>query len=199
MVKHVRTGPAPTGGGCPLPMPSAGGGGTRLLPLDDGRPLEPSGGSAGKEQPYGHVVVPYDESKIRPLGARVIIRLVPDADQTPSGLLVVPDAAKSRPTRGRVVAVGPGREYPSGRIVPIDLHPGDLVAFKKWADVSVFDQKNQDRTLVAVSQEEVLCVLEHVDDGLPGIWQPERQEVVRVVAPTEAVMVETNIGFGPPR
>ena len=181
-----------------LPMPSAGGGRV-VAPLDDGRPLEPGNGTAGKEQPYGHVVVPYDESKIRPLGARVIVRLVPDADQTPSGLLVVPDAAKSRPTRGRVVAVGPGREYPSGRIVPIDLRPGDLVAFKKWADVSVFDQKNQDRTLVAVSQEEVLCVLENVDDGLQGIWQPQPPEVVRVVAPAEAVMVETDIGFGPPQ
>jgi hypothetical protein len=108
-----------------------------------------------------------------------------------------------------VVAVGPGREYTSGRVVPIDLRPGDLVAFKKWADVSVFDVRNQDRTLVAVSQEEVLCVLEPVDDGLLGIWQPPEarlgvgsttMEYPKVVARAEAVLVETSIGFGePPR
>lgn len=169
----IRTGPAPQAPGMPtLAMPQVGAT-TRPLYEPD-RPVALSGGNAGKEQPYGHVVTPYDETKIRPLGARVIVRLVADDDTTPSGLIFVPEAAKSRPTRGRVVAVGPGREYPSGRVVPIDLRPGDLVYFTKWSDVSVFDVRNQDRTLVAVSQEEVLCVVEEVDDGQSGILASAR-------------------------
>lgn len=164
--KHVRTGPAPSPAMPARPMPHVGGGAGAPLPLDDGRPLD-SHGPASREQPYGHVVQPYDECSIRPLGARVILRLVPDDDLSPSGLLVVPAAAKNRPTRGRVVAVGPGRELPNGTRVPAGCQPGDLVYFRKWAEVPVFDQKNQDRTLVAVSQEEILCVVEQVADPAP--------------------------------
>lgn len=169
VIDNIRKGPAPSPEMPARPMPHVGGGRATALPLDDGRPVQSSGGAAAREQPYGHVVHEYDEATIRPLGARVIVRLVPDDDVSPSGLIVVPAAAKQRPTRGRVVAVGPGRELPSGKRVPIDLRRGDLVYFSKWAEVPVYDQRNQDHTLVAVSQEEILCVVEADEGALPLI------------------------------
>lgn len=105
---------------------------------------------------------------LRPLNAKVIVRLVDPPAR--SGLLFLPETARGRTQRGVVVAAGPGRTYPStGQVVPPGVRPGEIVVFTSYADVPVHDSRapsaqpgfaDGDDRLVAVSQEEILCVLD---------------------------------------
>lgn len=103
-------------------------------------------------------------SNLRPLNAKVILRLLPP-DEVTDGGLIIPDNAKSRQQRGEVVAVGPGREYPNGTRIPPGVYPGQIVIFNKYAEERDIGGKygSLGDDLVAVSQEEILAVEERVD------------------------------------
>lgn len=72
----------------------------------------------------------------RPLQDRVLVR--PDAveGKTPGGILL-PDQLQSRPRRGTVVAVGPGRYDPEGHLVPMGLKGGERVVFANWGESAI--------------------------------------------------------------
>lgn len=108
------------------------------------------------------------ENHLRPLGARVLLRLAPPPGRR--GLLHVPEAHRGRPQRGTVVAVGPGREDPrTGQRRPPGVSPGEHVIFTSYADVPAEDSREGRRAdLVAVSQEEILCVLDGACCPYPG-------------------------------
>ncbi|HHT9124686.1 MAG TPA: co-chaperone GroES [Candidatus Brocadiia bacterium] len=73
---------------------------------------------------------------IRPLDDRVVIERV-EAEEKTQGGIVLPDTAKEKPARGRVVAVGEGRLLESGKRAPIDLKKGDNILFGKYAGSEV--------------------------------------------------------------
>jgi chaperonin GroES len=66
---------------------------------------------------------------LKPLGDRVIVEVLDEEDVTYSGI-VLPDTAKEKPQRGKVLAVGPGRD---GKLVPLDVKEGDEVSFPSTA------------------------------------------------------------------
>jgi chaperonin GroES len=68
--------------------------------------------------------------KIHPLEDRVVI-LPSDEEEAMRGGLYIPDTAKEKPTRGEVIAVGPGR-IEKGERVKMDIHPGDQVIYGKY-------------------------------------------------------------------
>ena len=67
---------------------------------------------------------------VRPLGDTIIVKRDSPPERTKSGLII---RGIEWPARGRVQAVGPGKRGKRGMRVPIDLRPGDEVAFDKWA------------------------------------------------------------------
>jgi chaperonin GroES len=69
--------------------------------------------------------------KIHPLEDRVVI-LPSDEGETMRGALYIPDTAKEKPTRGEVLAVGPGR-IEKGQRVKLDVQPGDEVIYGKYS------------------------------------------------------------------
>jgi chaperonin GroES len=69
--------------------------------------------------------------KIQPLEDRVVI-LPADETESMRGGLYIPDTAKEKPTRGEVIAVGPGR-IEKGDRVKMDVHPGDEVIYAKYS------------------------------------------------------------------
>jgi chaperonin GroES len=81
-----------------------------------------------------------DETKIniRPLDDRVVVETLDAEEQTPGGILL-PDTAKQKPQRGRVIAVGPGKMRDSGERHPVAVAVGDEVLFGRYAgnDVEV--------------------------------------------------------------
>ena len=60
---------------------------------------------------------------LKPLGDRLIVEVLDEEDVTFSGI-VLPDTAKEKPQRGRVLAVGPGCRDDNGKFVPMDLDGG---------------------------------------------------------------------------
>ena len=74
--------------------------------------------------------------KLKPLGDRLIVKAVEEEETTASGI-VLPDTAKEKPQRGRVLAVGPGSRNDKGEIVPMDVAEGDEVIFSKYGGTEV--------------------------------------------------------------
>jgi chaperonin GroES len=74
--------------------------------------------------------------KFRPLHDRVVVKRI-EAEEKSAGGIIIPDTAKEKPQQGEVVSVGPGGRDESGKLIPIDVKPGDRVLFGKWSGTEV--------------------------------------------------------------
>ena len=72
---------------------------------------------------------------LKPLGDRVIVEVLDEEEITYSGI-VLPDTAKEKPQRGKVLAVGPGR-YEDGKLVALDVKKGDEIIFSKYGGTEI--------------------------------------------------------------
>ena len=93
---------------------------------------------------------------IRPLGDKIVIRVIEDAEQT-SGGIFIPDSAKEKSQRGEVIAVGSGKTNDKGEKDPMEVKVGEVVLFAKYAGTDV---KVKDETLKIMSVSDVLGVVE---------------------------------------
>jgi chaperonin GroES len=77
-------------------------------------------------------------TKIRPLDDRVVVEPLEAEEKTAGGILL-PDTAKQKPQRGRVVACGPGKQLESGTRVALNVAKGDEVIYGKYSgsDITV--------------------------------------------------------------
>src|ERR671937_3021963 len=73
---------------------------------------------------------------LQPLGDRLIVEALEEEETTVSGI-VLPDTAKEKPQRGRVLAVGPGPRDENGNYVPMDVEDGDEVIFSKYGGTEI--------------------------------------------------------------
>ena len=73
---------------------------------------------------------------LKPLNDRVLVKRLESEERTASGLYI-PDTAKEKPSKGEVVAVGPGKHADDGKLVPMDVKVGDMVLFNKYAGTEV--------------------------------------------------------------
>ena len=94
--------------------------------------------------------------KLRPLSDRVIVKQTEAESKTASGIYL-PDAAQEKPTKGKVVSVGPGKLDDNGKPMEIGLRVGDTVYYGKYSgtDVEVDGQK-----FVILRESDLLGVLE---------------------------------------
>jgi chaperonin GroES len=74
--------------------------------------------------------------KLSPLDDRVVVEPL-EAEETTAGGIVLPDAAREKPQRGKVVAVGPGRLLDSGERCAIGVKVGDQVLFGKYGGTEI--------------------------------------------------------------
>ena len=93
---------------------------------------------------------------IRPLGDKIVIKVIEDAEQT-SGGIFIPDSAKEKSQRGDVIAVGEGKTSEKGEREPMDVKVGEIVLFAKYAGTDV---KVSDETLKIMSVSDVLGIIE---------------------------------------
>ena len=95
-------------------------------------------------------------TKLRPLADRVIVKQTEAEEKTKSGIYL-PDAAKEKPTKGKVIAVGPGKLDEKGRAMEIGVRTGDTVYYGKYSgtDVEVDGEK-----YVILRENDILGVLE---------------------------------------
>ena len=73
---------------------------------------------------------------LQPLGDRLIVEVLEEEDITTSGI-VLPDTAKEKPQRGRVLAVGPGSRDEDGKYIKMDVAEGDEVIFSKYGGTEI--------------------------------------------------------------
>ncbi len=73
---------------------------------------------------------------LQPRGDRVIVEALEEEETTSSGI-VLPDTAKEKPQRGRVLAVGPGARSESGEIIPMEVAVGDEVIYSKYGGTEI--------------------------------------------------------------
>ena len=73
---------------------------------------------------------------LKPLGDRLIVTVLEEEETTVSGI-VLPDTAKEKPQRGRVLAVGPGPRDEDGKYIPMDVAEGDEVVFSKYGGTEI--------------------------------------------------------------
>jgi chaperonin GroES len=73
---------------------------------------------------------------LQPLGDRLIVETLEDEETTVSGI-VLPDTAKEKPQRGRVLAVGPGARNDKGELVPMEVAEGDEIIFSKYGGTEI--------------------------------------------------------------
>jgi chaperonin GroES len=96
--------------------------------------------------------------RLKPIGDRIIVRRQESQEKT-SGGIILPDSAKNKPQRGKVLAVGPGRLLKDGSRRDLQVKEGDLVLFTTWAGDEFKDARNKDEILV-MREEDVLAVLD---------------------------------------
>ena len=73
---------------------------------------------------------------LQPLGDRLIVEVLDEEDVTASGI-VLPDTAKEKPQRGRVLAVGPGPRDEDGEYIKMDVDEGDEIIFSKYGGTEI--------------------------------------------------------------
>ena len=93
---------------------------------------------------------------LRPLHDRVIVERL-DESETTKGGIIIPEAAKEKPQRGRIIAVGKGKITEDGSIRPLDVKAGDIVLFGKYSGTEI-KIDNEDRLIMR--EDDVLAVLE---------------------------------------
>ena len=94
--------------------------------------------------------------KFRPLHDRVVVRRI-EAEEKTKGGIIIPDTAKEKPQEGEIVAAGPGARDENGKIIPLDVQPGDRVLFGKWSGTEV---KIDGQDLLIMKESDLLGVID---------------------------------------
>ena len=84
--------------------------------------------------------------KVRPLDDRVVVEPLEAEEKTAGGILL-PDTAKQKPQRGRVVAVGPGKLLDSGSRATLSVSPGDEVIYGRYAGSDIQVERKEIKIL----------------------------------------------------
>jgi chaperonin GroES len=94
--------------------------------------------------------------KLKPLGDRLIVRAIEEEETTASGILL-PDTAKEKPQKGKVLAVGDGRLDDNGQRVPLDVSEGDEVLYSKYGGTEI---KVDGEELLVLRESDVLAKIQ---------------------------------------
>lgn len=92
--------------------------------------------------------------KLEPLADRVIVEPIEQEEMTASGI-VLPESAKERPQKGKVLAAGPGR-VEDGKRIALEVGVGDTVIYAKYAGTEF---KLDDKKLLILSEKDILAKL----------------------------------------
>jgi chaperonin GroES len=92
----------------------------------------------------------------RPLHDRVLVRRV-EAEERTKGGIIIPDTAKEKPQEGEVIAVGAGGRDDSGKLVELDVKPGDRILFGKWSGTEVVVDGED---LIIMKESDILGIID---------------------------------------
>lgn len=93
---------------------------------------------------------------IKPLGDRVVIKALEKEEKTISGI-VLPDTAKEKPQKGKVIAIGTGKVLDNGQRVALEVKEGQEVIFSKYAGTEI---KIDNVDYLILSERDILAIVE---------------------------------------
>jgi chaperonin GroES len=96
---------------------------------------------------------------VKPLHDRIIIQRLDEGEQKVGGI-IIPDSAKEKPQRGKVIAAGTGKSNDDGKVVPLDVKAGDTILFGKYSGQEI---KLDGEEYIIMREEEVLGVIVGAD------------------------------------
>ena len=94
--------------------------------------------------------------KITPLHDRVIVKRMEEDEKTKGGI-IIPETAKEKPVEGKVVAVGNGKLLDDGKKAPLEVKPGDLVLFGKYAGTEI---KIDGEEHLIMREDDIIAIVE---------------------------------------
>ena len=94
--------------------------------------------------------------KIRPLNDRVLV-IREDEAQKSAGGIIIPDTAKEKPQRGKVVSAGAGKVGENGKRKPLEVKSGDRILFSKYAGTEI---KIDGVEHVFMKEDDILTIIE---------------------------------------
>ena len=93
---------------------------------------------------------------IKPLGNRVVVEPIEQEEVTVGGI-VLPDTAKEKPQKGKVLSVGPGDRDEDGKRIPLDVKEDDVVLFAKYSGTEI---KFEGKKILILRESDLLAILE---------------------------------------
>jgi chaperonin GroES len=94
--------------------------------------------------------------KIRPLSDKVLVERV-EAEAKTAGGIVLPDTAKEKPQKGKIIAVGEGKRLEDGTRQPVQVKKGDLVLFTSYAGTEI---KIEGKEYLIMDESDIMAVIE---------------------------------------
>jgi chaperonin GroES len=93
---------------------------------------------------------------LKPLGNRVVVEPIEQEDVTAGGI-VLPETAKEKPQKGKVISAGPGDRDEDGKRIPMDVSVGDTVLYAKYAGTEI---KIDGKKLLILRETDLLAIVE---------------------------------------
>jgi chaperonin GroES len=94
--------------------------------------------------------------KLKPLGNRVVVEPL-ESEEVTAGGIVLPETAKEKPQKGKVLSAGPGERDDDGDYIPLDVKAGDTVLFAKYAGTEI---KLDGKKLLILRESDLLAIIE---------------------------------------
>ena len=92
---------------------------------------------------------------IKPIGDRIVVKPL-EAEEVTKGGIILPDSAKEKPQKGKVVAIGAGRILDNGTRVPVEVKEGDTIIYSKYGGTEV---KFDGEEYLIVNERDILAIL----------------------------------------
>lgn len=92
---------------------------------------------------------------IKPLGNRLVVEPIEQEEITAGGI-VLPETAKEKPQKGKVLAIGPGDRNDKGERIPLDVKVDDVVLFAKYSGTEI---KYDGKKLLILRESDILAIL----------------------------------------
>lgn len=93
---------------------------------------------------------------LKPLGSRVVVEPV-ESEEVTAGGIVLPETAKEKPQKGKILSIGPGDRDEDGKRIPMDVKPGDIVLYAKYAGTEI---KVEGKKLLILKESDLLAIVE---------------------------------------
>jgi chaperonin GroES len=94
---------------------------------------------------------------LKPLGDRLVVEAI-EQDETTAGGIFIPETAKEKPQKGKVLAAGPGRLDDSGKRVTMEVKVGDRVLYARYAGTEIKLEGN--KKVLILKESDVLALVE---------------------------------------